>query len=281
MEEENRMRLKTVNEVLHGPVNQVSVCSDLKKRGKEFYFLWTVKEHRVAKQILEAVHAKEQQNGVPYLMCFSDGDSLCFLFPYQEERPLKRFYKGQKLQYRDVLKIGIRMIEQCMICGLSPSLLYLVLEQEQIQLGRDGSIYFTYALDLKNFDLEKKEKDCVLRCALLLEELILQSKTGKKKNLELIRKKIRREQYTSFIELYHDFKVMMPSLGSNFFNKEELKNFYTVNHDRIFKLLLGLSSILLLVVIAVLISQLLFGEIPLLRLFSNSFEQIGTESLLQ
>lgn len=279
IEEGNGMRLKTVNEVFHGQVNDVSVCSDFGKGNKAFYFLWVVKEHTAAKKILEAVHAFGQEE-VPYLECFSDGENLCFLFPYEEERPLSRFYQGQQMLFLEALEVCVKVVEECMICGLPPSLLYLFLEQQKIQIRRDRSIYFSYVLDLKEFDTQKSEKDCVLSCARLLEGLLTKTR-AKEKSLELIRKKMKREQYGSFPELYHDLKIMGTSLGRVSFNRGLLKEFYIKNHDRIFKVLLAISGALLFAVIIMLISQLLFGGIPLLRLFSNSFEQIGTESLLQ
>ena len=63
--------------------------------------------------------------------------------------------------------------------------------------------------------------------------------------------------------------------------KGRLKGFWLRNRDRIFRLLLVLSAVAVVVALIMLISQIIFGDIPLLRLFERAFEQIGTESLIQ
>ena len=47
----------------------------------------------------------------------------------------------------------------------------------------------------------------------------------------------------------------------------------------LFRLLLVLCTVLALAAAAALVSNLLFGEIPLLRLFQHRFDVIGTENL--
>ena len=52
-----------------------------------------------------------------------------------------------------------------------------------------------------------------------------------------------------------------------------------VNSATLFRILLLLCIVLLLCAAVMVISQIIFGDIPLLRLFQHCFDVIGTENL--
>ena len=123
-------------------------------------------------------------------------------------------------------------------------------------------------------------------CARLLLDLLAGPVAGgrhrsrKLKSFELIRKKTGKNAYTGFPELYQDIKVtalpqVKPSLKSRF------HVFWNNNRDRLFRILLALCVLLAVAAVVVLISQLIFGDVPLLRLFRHTFDVIGTENLHQ
>ena len=47
----------------------------------------------------------------------------------------------------------------------------------------------------------------------------------------------------------------------------------------LFRVLLRVCAVVAVLALVILISQLIFGDFPLLRLFQNTFETIGTEDL--
>ena len=105
-------------------------------------------------------------------------------------------------------------------------------------------------------------------------------RSRKLKSFELIRKKTGKNAYTGFPELYQDIKVtalpqMKPSLKSRF------RFFWNNNRDRLFRILLVLCILLVIAALVILASQLIFGDVPLLRLFRHTFDVIGTENLHQ
>ena len=68
---------------------------------------------------------------------------------------------------------------------------------------------------------------------------------------------------------------LKPSLKSTF------RGFWQNNRDRLFRLLLVLCILLAIAAVVILVSQLIFGDVPLLRLFRHTFDVIGTENLHQ
>ena len=155
-----------------------------------------------------------------------------------------------------------------------------------MQIAKDNTVYFTMILDLEKLDLSRTEKNCVSSCARLLLDLLAgpaadgKRRRKKLKSFELIQKKTGKNVYTGFPELFQDIKVTaLPA------EKPSLKNrgrvLWEGNRDRLFRLLLALCILLVIAAAVVLISQLIFGDIPLLRLFRHTFDVIGTENLHQ
>ena len=61
--------------------------------------------------------------------------------------------------------------------------------------------------------------------------------------------------------------------------KARLKGWWLRNKDTLFHWLLALCIVAAAVAIIMLVSQLIYGDIPLLRLFKHCFDVIGTENL--
>ena len=53
------------------------------------------------------------------------------------------------------------------------------------------------------------------------------------------------------------------------------------NQEGIFRVLLWIAVFLMILVVLMALSNVVFGDIPFMRLFFNSFRRIGTESMLQ
>jgi len=62
---------------------------------------------------------------------------------------------------------------------------------------------------------------------------------------------------------------------------KRVKAFIKRNLGRFFKILIIACGILAVMVLLMLITQLIVGDIPFFRLFNNPFKEIGTESMLQ
>ena len=98
------------------------------------------------------------------------------------------------------------------------------------------------------------------------------------KSFELIWKKMSKNAYRGFPELYQDIRLTaLPPTKPSLKNK--ICSFWKMNRDRFFHLLLVLCVLLIVAAVIILISQAIFGDVPLLRLFHHTFDVIGTENL--
>ncbi len=274
-----KMNLVSVRLVLRNEVNEVHVCRNLNDKSGGLYTVICVKDHSYVKNFL-AVCEQTKGNEDFFVDCFSDGENQIIVFPYVKERPLEAFYRPDILSLPECEDICINTIIACMSTPLPWPLLYLALAQRQLHLSRDGSVYLGYLIDLQELDVTRTEKDCTVQCATLLLEMLRPKESRHANSLKLLEKKVAKESYIRFVELYKDIRISAaPKKKAGLLRRIRL--WFVRNKDILFRLLLWLSVILVIFVVLSFLTQMVFGEVPWLRLFINSFDQIGTESLQQ
>lgn len=276
----NKMELECIRTVFQGKVNDIYICKDQNTKGEIPYTLLTIKDHKTARKYLQVFEQAGKKAAGSYIDSFSDRGYFCMLFEYRQERPLKDFYMGGSLSLTESEKICINLILKCMESDLPYPVLYMILQQGQIHLAKDHSIYWSYCLDLEQLEEKKTEKDCVLLCAALLKELLKSKASSKGFAYRVLEKKIRRESYGCFIEVYRDLRITATPKQEKGVRKK-LKKFLGKNESVFLNIFYTLCIVMILFALVSLISQLLFGEIPWLRILFNGFKKIGTQSLLQ
>ena len=272
-----RMTLRSVMDVFQGKVNDVMICEEVSGEGGNYYTLLVVKDHKTAQSLLHIM----QQTGREVDCCidmFSSSDSLCMVFPYVKERKLKDFYMAKAFSLSVCESICLSLVLQCMTSTLPYPLLELVLKQGQINLLKDNSIVLGYCMDLSQLDESSGQKECAMQCAAILAELL--QKKGSRKNVsyQLLLKKIPKQAYRDFRELYKDIRLSQTSLEKRGVLKR-IKDYLHQNQSTIFRVLFYLTVILMITVAIMFLSDLIWGENPFLRFFNNSYKHIGTESL--
>ena len=281
------MELEVISEIFRGQVNDVVICRNRLSAAAARYTLLVVHDRDCARTMLRVMENNTRSGESPYLGCMTQNEDLIFIFPYWEERKFSSFAKGQVSGPRVGEQISVNLVMECLSCALPWPLLYLVLEQDGVQITKDNSIYFTVCLDLSRLDEGKNERNCVSSCAgLLLELLTAPDKKGRRKkrkqlqSFDLIYKKTAKNAYAGFPELYQDIKLTaLPEEKTSL--KNRVKGMWRRNKDRLFRVLLVLCTVLVIVALAALVTQIMFGDIPWLRLFQNTFDVIGTENLHQ
>lgn len=278
------MELEVVSELFRGRVNDAVVCRDRLSASGEMYTLLIVHNREYAMKLLGVLEDNTRDGTSPCIMSFAQNDKLIFMFPYREERKLSSFVKGQITDITTSETIAVNLVMECLSVALPWPLLHLVLEQELVNINKDNTVYFTMNIDLEKLDPEVNEKKCVSDCVWMLMEILDAPIAGKhkrkkqSKSLELIRKKSTKGAYTCLPELYQDIRftaiiIKESSLARGF------KGFWKRNRDRFFKILFALCIALVVVALLMLITKLIFGDIPWLRLFENRFDVIGTQDL--
>lgn len=275
-----KKQYKVIREVLKGEVNEICVCQNPDEPAAPYKTVWLVRNRRIAKELMGKLDGVCEE-------CFMYSEAAGFVFAYDGERPLGRFYLNA-VQDNPAAGPGIwlELVVRCMTSGLPPAVLNVILRQRQIHIGADQSIWFGYFLDLSEYDAGVGEAENVALCATRIMELIesgLVLKTDAAKNIrvmKLIQKKLNRKKYQEFMQLYSDIRLMTRESASRN-GKGRLKAFAMSRQDLIYQILAVLCIVLVCIVIFMLVGHLFFGEYSFWKLFYDPLERIGTESLLQ
>ena len=275
-----KKQYKIVSEVQKGSVNDIYVCQNQNEPTAPYKTVWLVKNRRIAKELMGSLGNVCEE-------CFMHNEHAGFVFAYDGERLLDRFYQNTiQSESAQASRIWLELIVRCMTSGLPPAVLNMILKQKQIHISADGSIWFGYFLDLSEYDAQAGEKENVALCAAYLARLIedgLVMNTDTASNIRvmnLIQKKLNREKYQEFMQLYSDIKLMTRERNPGS-RKKSLKGIVTSRQDMIYKIRAFLCIVLVCIVIFMLVGHVFFGEFSFWKLFHNSLDQIGTESLLQ
>ncbi len=273
-------RLNSLQTISRNDVNEILVCEDLNDDMRSRYTVIVLDDHEYVRRFLtmynEANYLPEDRN-VEY---FSSEGKYLIVFPYVRPRPLSSFYMGAYMQLSDAEEICQNLVVACMASGVPWPLLYLMLTQDQVNLSNDKSVHLSYMVDLTDLNENIIENDCVVACARILMSILEKKSEKKADSYVLLQKKIARESYNRFIELYRDI-----DLASTKHRKKgviaSIKAWFYRNKDILFRVVLVLSMLLFFFTLLSLLTNAIFGDVPWLRIFISSFNQIGLESLLQ
>lgn len=273
------MLLNSIQEVFAGPENDVIVCEDLASPIGARYTLWVVHDRACVRRLLsifEGQPREAEEDQRPYLCRFAENDQMIFVFDYRPARRLDAFCEGQMVsaQVRENTCIGLIM--ECLASPMPFPLLCQMLAQGCVNIEKDNSIYFTYEIDLSHVREGDEESDCADGCVDLVLSIL--ERESKLKSTLLLRKKLAKSAYTSLAELYRDVKLTAMPSGKRRIT-DRVRGIWRRNRDRLFRVLLVLSVIIVILTLIALLCQLIFGDIPLFRLFEHSMDVIGTETL--
>lgn len=273
------MMLEPIHEVLRGTQNDVLICRDLNAPLETRYTLWVVHNRGCIRALLDLFEnaPRELLEGeTPYLIRFSQGEHLCFLFDYRAPRPLKRFGPGENASVQVRERTGIDLVMACLSSSMPFALLCQQLEQNCVSIAQDGSIYFTYELDLERLNPADDEGVCTDLC--VTQVLDMQQGNVKLKSMKLLHMKLEKQAYQNLTELYRDIRLtLVPERKWSL--RQRWMGFWRRNKDRMFYWLLRVSVVIVIITILMLLSQLIFGEVPLFRLFEHTMDVVGTEHL--
>lgn len=275
-----KMLLKEVRVVLKNPVNDILICQDVYTAGGSLYTVLAVKDHSIVKEYLELFEEAENETKKPYIDSFSENGCFYMVFPYRKERYIRDFYMGDSYSLADCEDICINLVLTCLTADLPYPILYLILTQGQVHMAKDHSVYLSYEVDLTKLDKSITESDCVIQCAKILTGLLEPKASMKAASYLLLQKKVDKKSYHHFTELYKDIRIAAVSRKKKGL-LARIRFFFSYHRDELFRVLLFVCTILAVLAVLSLISQLVFGEVIWLRIFINGFKRIGTESLLQ
>ncbi len=273
-----RTTYQVIREVLEGKANAVYICKEAGKSEAPYKTVWIVKERRIVKELL--------QNAENYCgEVFMQNAYAGFVFPYFQERPLQKFYLGSiRKGCCTSQQVWLALVEQCIICKLPPAVVHLILRQGQAQIAPDGSVSLGFLLDLSDYDNTIREQDNVVACTeeivrlIRLEDLEKKNNMVKKQAVTLLERKLEREEYQEFMQLYRDIRLFVreDSAGKKRHWKLDVPEW-----DWFYHLLSCMCVVLVCMVVLLILSNVFWGEDFFWKLFGGPLDTIGTETLLQ
>lgn len=276
------MRLRTIQTISKSDVNEIRVCENIAGGIRELYTVLVVDEHEAMHRFIEIYNRATYLQETPQIRMYTEEGRFFIAYPYMAQRPLMDFYMGNALSLRECEEICVNLIIACMTSNLPWPILYLILKQRRFHLAKDGSVYLSYEIDLTELSEEIGEPECTVECAKLLIDLLEPKAVNVRRanSYVLLKRKTEKQTYEYFRDLYKDIRVAMTPIrkGGLFLR---LKVWFLRNKDTIFHILLRISLVLAIFVILTFLTNLIFGDVPWLRLFARGFEKIGLESLLQ
>ncbi len=274
-----------VSTVFKGAVNDCYIARPQGGGDGRDFTLVVINDHETVKTLMEIESG--QRGGIDrssfegvLVDSFTSGNSYILVFAYRQERPLDSFFVGEAYTLHRCENICTNLMLTCISCGLPYPMLYLILEQGLINLARDDSIYLSYSMDLKDLDRAKGERECAVKCADVMLSVLETKSDEKNISYELLSKKSANNSYSRFTELYRDLMIASAPVQKRSI-LVRIKSFFHRNADLLFGILFWISLILAIVALILLFTHLVWGDVPFLRIFFNSFKNIGTESLLQ
>ena len=274
------MTLQKMQEVFRGKVNDVIVCQDISSHGKVYYTVLVVHDKEIARKLMKLFHNNASTDRNKFVTDYTWKESYLMVFDYVRERSLDQFFSSEILSLQDCEQMGLNLTVECLAGEIPYPLLYLQLKQGQIHISKDRSIYLGYCVDLEELSEKITEKDCATLCAKIVFKYIEEMKSGKATSYKLLEKKLWKGGYQRFTDFYKDLKMAsQPLKKEGIFAR--LKKSYRHNQERIFRVVMVICVLLGILAVAMIVSQLIFSDVPFLRMFINPFKQIGTESLMQ
>ncbi len=274
------MLLQEVQKLYQGKVNDVIVCQDLAADTQLYYTILIIKNRDIAKELLKVYEEANKRSRNTYITSFTWQEYYMMIFPYYKERQVGHFLNSDIQNLSECEQLCMNIVMECMASGIPYPILYLQLAQEQLHIQRDGSVYLGYKLDLEKLTAQKGEEDCATLCAKILFQLLESVSNSKTVSYQLLEYKNLRGGYLRFTDLYKDLRTTAVSTEKiGLF--ERVRAMFRRNQDQLFRILLIICVIVAIIAVIMFLSQIIFADIPFLRLFINTFRKIGTESLLQ
>ena len=271
---------KTIQTVKKTDVNEIRICENTADPQRTRYTVLVVSDHEVMHKFIEIYDKATYLQDAPNVRMYTDEGKFFIVYPYVSERFLSEFYMGSTMTLRECEEVCTNLIIACMTSNLPWPLLYLMLRQREIHIAKDLSVYISYRYDLTELDPSIDEGDCANECAKILVELLEPKSDRRANSYLLLIKKTDKQSYDRFTELYKDLQIAAEPIRKRGLLLH-IKVWFARNRDTIFRVLLWVSILLAIFVLLTFITNLLFGDVPWLRLFTRNFDKIGLESLLQ
>lgn len=146
------MELEVVRTVLQNDVNDVYVCTDLKKNTGVFYTMISIKDTKNRKVMAQKLNTEKMFfSNHDFVGSFTYESCLNLVFRYYHENLLSLLGGVYLVEYKDCKNAALALITACAECAASPDMGMLLLNERNINITKEGEVQFNYFLDYSEF----------------------------------------------------------------------------------------------------------------------------------
>ena len=154
------MELEIVRTVLHSEVNDVYVCTDLKKNTGVFYTMVSVLGARYQKLVTEKLNTERLFfSNSDFIGSFVYENRLNLVFRYYSENLLSLMGGVYLTEFAECKKAALNLIAAYAQCGADSKMGLLLLQDRNINVTKDGDVHFNYFLDFSAWKIKESSED--------------------------------------------------------------------------------------------------------------------------
>lgn len=169
------MELEIVRTVLQNEVNDIYVCTDVRKNTGVFYTMISIHDTRYRKIVTEKLNTERIFfSNRDFVGSFIYENRLNLVFNYYHENLLSLLGGVYLAEFSDCRKAALGLVAACAESGAGPDMGALLLDQRNINITKDGEIQFNYFMDFSGMEPggeEKRYLDAVAVAAFRILEL--------------------------------------------------------------------------------------------------------------
>lgn len=274
--------LEKVRPVVRNSTNEVTICKDIYTN--EMFVVIKLIDKRLIKRILGLLYAPDGSSFLPDDMFVGNSvnkEEVLLVFRYLPERKLFSYLKSESRSAVDTIETVKDLIISYFAFKVAPPLIGLLIDENNINVRPDGSIYFGTILNFENINFELKETDCSKKMIDIINKMLLEfnitenRQYANTKSIMLFLKKYRNNTYSSLVEVYNDFKLDdAKSKRANWFRR-------MVDEGTLFKLGKRILIITAICMIYIFIRWLLEKSPLMIGFKNNNLDLIGTVNMTE
>ncbi len=146
------MDLQVLRTVIKNDVNEVSVCSDMKRESGTFYTLIAIYDEEIRRQVVKKVKGEGVfAKNMDFIGSFTYENSFCLVFNYRSEVRLcdKEAIIADNFKKRKELATAFVMA--CIESDCDQAMGELLLQDRNINIAGDSRVHFNYFMDFAQY----------------------------------------------------------------------------------------------------------------------------------
>lgn len=215
-------KFEVVRTIVSNKTNDVMVAKAKTNNDPQFYTLVQIKDKSCQARLLKIISQNHMGNFISdFVEIMAFESSVILIFKYITESKLFYYKSLYWRNFSDRLKVAKNLLAELMSSRMPVEILYFMLDENNLNLTADGSVFFNYFL---NFDILPETvnmQDIINRAAEVVLRILTEDIKIKYFETDLLRVKVLRKSFSSFADIYSDLKNIpdKEETGSYLFKK--------------------------------------------------------------